>query len=81
MPQSAKAEFARYTFVVYAPPEPGLPWLSVCIGPNGRVFDSEALATFEEADLVIHRAQEILLDSLVQRGQVGRTFAAKSGFH
>ena len=56
-----------YCFVVYPPAMPGLPWLSVCIGPDGNVLDSEAFATFEEADMVTTRAREVLRDSFLQR--------------
>jgi len=40
---------ARYTFIVYDPAAPGLPWLSVCIGPDGRVVGAEAFDTLEDA--------------------------------
>lgn len=78
---AAEAEFARYTFAVYAPPSPGLPWLSVCIGPDGRMLDSEAFATFEEADLVSCRAQEILFRSLVQQAKGGHVYAEGRALH
>ena len=34
----------RYAFVVYDPPAPGLPWLSVCVGPDGKI---RAVETFD----------------------------------
>ena len=65
--QDIEDDFARYTFIVYSPPTPGLPWLSVCIGPNGYVLDSEAFASREEADTVTQKAQEVLRDSIMQK--------------
>ncbi|WP_336489446.1 hypothetical protein [Methylobacterium nigriterrae] len=56
-----------YGFVVYPPASPGLPWLSVCFGPDGAVLDAEAFGSFEEADLVTQRAREVLQDSFLQR--------------
>ncbi|WP_336492429.1 hypothetical protein [Methylobacterium nigriterrae] len=56
-----------YCFVVYSPPMPGLPWLSVCFGPAGAIIDTEAFATFEEADIITQKARETLNDSLLQR--------------
>jgi len=56
-----------YCFIVYPPASPGLPWLSVCLGPDGTVFDAEAFATFEEADIVTQKARETLKDSFLQR--------------
>lgn len=40
---------ARYIFIVYDPAAPGLPWLSVCIGRDGRVMGAEAFDTLEDA--------------------------------
>jgi hypothetical protein len=40
---------ARYIFTVYDPAAPGLPWLSVCIGPDGRVMGAEAFDRLEDA--------------------------------
>ena len=65
--QDIEVGFTAYTFAVYPPPAPGLPWLSVCIGPDGYVLDSEAFATREEAETVTQRAQEVLLDSIAQK--------------
>ncbi|GJE43911.1 hypothetical protein [Methylobacterium soli] len=67
MIENVEDDFARYTFTVYPPPTPGLPWLSVCIGPDGYVLDSEAFHTGEEADTVTQKAQEVLLDSIMQK--------------
>ena len=38
-----------YGFLVYNPPVPGLPWLAVCLGPNGRVLGAETFDTEEGA--------------------------------
>ena len=42
-------QLVRYIFIVYDPAAPGLPWLSVCIGPDGRVLGAEAFDTLEDA--------------------------------
>ncbi|KAB1069326.1 hypothetical protein [Methylobacterium planeticum] len=67
MSETIQDDFARYTFTVYPPPVPGLPWLSVCIGPDGYVLDSEAFATQAEAMTVTQKAQEVLLASIVRK--------------
>ncbi|MER2263873.1 hypothetical protein [Methylobacterium oxalidis] len=54
-----------------------MPWLSVCIGPDGRLLDSEAFATFEEADLVTYRAQGILFDSIVRQVEIAHDYAVE----
>ncbi|WP_336490649.1 hypothetical protein [Methylobacterium nigriterrae] len=56
-----------YCFVVYPPAAPGLPWLSVCFGPDGAIIDTEAFATFDEADLITQKARETLRNSLLRR--------------
>ena len=65
--ENVEDDFASYTFTVYPPPAPGLPWLAVCIAPDGHVLDSEAFATRDEAEILTHKAQELLLDSIVQK--------------
>ncbi|GLS71685.1 hypothetical protein GCM10007890_36980 [Methylobacterium tardum] len=45
----SEAHQQRYAFVVYDPPVPSLPWLVVCIGPDGKVHAVEAFATLEDA--------------------------------
>ncbi|GEP03685.1 hypothetical protein [Methylobacterium oxalidis] len=81
MLQNAEAELARYQFIVYPPPVPGAPWLSVCIGPDGRVLDSEAFATFEEADLVTFRAEAVLFDSIVRQMEIAHVYAVERALH
>ncbi|AWN41569.1 hypothetical protein [Methylobacterium durans] len=81
MLHNAEAEFARYLFAVYPPPMPGMPWLSVCIAPNGHVLDSEAFATVEEANLVTCRAQAVLFDSLSQRVEIAHVPVADGALH
>ncbi|MDR7039717.1 hypothetical protein J2X36_004495 [Methylobacterium sp. BE186] len=81
MLQNAEAEVAHYVFAVYPPPMPGMPWLSVCSGPDEHVLDSEAFANFEEADLVTHRAQELLLDSIVRRMEIEHALIAEGVLH
>ncbi|MDR7039219.1 hypothetical protein J2X36_003992 [Methylobacterium sp. BE186] len=39
----------RYTFLVYDPPAAGLPWLSVCIDPDGTVRGAETFDTLADA--------------------------------
>ena len=77
----AEAEFACYRLAVYEPPLPGMPWLSVCIGPDGRVLDSEAFATFEEADLVTYRAEAVLFDSIVRQMEIQHVYAVERALH
>ncbi|MDR7039783.1 hypothetical protein J2X36_004561 [Methylobacterium sp. BE186] len=56
---------AQYQFLVYDPPAPGLPWLSVCIGPDGKIrgvetFDTRAGAqarTAECAELFVRMTE------------------------
>ena len=36
-------------FVVYDPPATGLPWLSVCLGPNDEVIGVKPFASAEAA--------------------------------
>ncbi|GEP08154.1 hypothetical protein MOX02_61920 [Methylobacterium oxalidis] len=81
MLHNAEVEFARYLYAVYPPPMPWMPWLSVCIAPDGHVLDSEAFATFEEADLVTYRAQAVLFDSLVQQVEIKHALAADGALH
>ncbi|GJE42739.1 hypothetical protein [Methylobacterium soli] len=67
MIKNIEDDFASYTFTVYPPPAPGLPWLAVCIAPDGHVLDAEAFATRDEAEIVTRKAEEVLLDSIVQK--------------
>ena len=39
-----------YSFVVYKPPAPGLPWMAICLGPNGKVLRAEPFDTEEAAE-------------------------------
>ena len=45
-----------YGFAVYHPPVPGLPWLAVCLGPNGRVLGAE---TFDNEEAAQCRVSEL----------------------
>lgn len=38
-----------YALVAYNPPADGLPWLVVCLGPQGRLVATVAANTAEEA--------------------------------
>lgn len=50
MPSSSVDErLVRVRFAVYDPPAPGLPWLSVCLGPNDQVLAVQAFASGEAA--------------------------------
>ena len=40
---------ARVRFVVYGPPALGLPWLSVCLGPNDEVIGVKPFNSAEAA--------------------------------
>jgi len=48
----------NYRFAVYPPSEPGLPWLSVCVGPDGDVVDSNPFTTSAAAAAATRKAQE-----------------------
>ena len=50
----------RYAFVVYDPPAPGLPWLSVCIGPDGKLRAVEAFDTLAGAHARTAECAEML---------------------
>lgn len=39
----------RVRFVVYPPPAPGLPWLSVCLGPDDEIIGVQGCASAEAA--------------------------------
>jgi hypothetical protein len=66
---------ARYIFTVYDPAAPGLPWLSVCIGPDGRVMGAEAFDTLEDAQARTAECAEKFLGHIESGGtqQVVRT--------
>jgi hypothetical protein len=53
-----------FQFVVYNPPAPGLPWLSVCLNPSGVVVRSEAWASFEEARHMTEKAAQMFAESI-----------------
>jgi hypothetical protein len=53
-----------FQFVVYNPPAPGLPWLSVCLNPSGAVVRSEAWVSFEEAQHMAETAARTLAGSI-----------------
>jgi hypothetical protein len=54
----------RYTFVVYDPPAFGLPWLSVCLGPDGNVRAVEAFNTRARAEACTTRCAELFLQEI-----------------
>lgn len=66
---------ARYVFVVYDPAAPGLPWLSVCIGPGRQVLGVEAFDTLEDAQARTAECAEKFLGEIENGGtrQVVRT--------
>lgn len=66
MPENTEDDSTRCTFAVYQPSLPGLPWLSVCLGPNGQVLDAQAFVTPEDAHIVTQKAQEIWLNRIRQ---------------
>ena len=44
-----------FSFVVYDPPAPGLPWRTVCLGPHGRVIGAETFDTAEAVRAEVER--------------------------
>ncbi|WP_336491744.1 hypothetical protein [Methylobacterium nigriterrae] len=48
---------SSYRFAVYPPSGSGMPWLLVCIGPDGDVVDSQGFTTSEAATAASRRAQ------------------------
>ncbi|MER2263872.1 hypothetical protein [Methylobacterium oxalidis] len=44
-----------YVFAVYDPPAPGLPWMCVCLCPDGRVVAATTYMTRREADAETER--------------------------
>lgn len=58
----------RYIFTVYDPAGPGLPWLSVCIGPDNRVMGVEAFDTLEDAQARTAECAERFLRE-IKRGE------------
>ncbi|WP_336491697.1 hypothetical protein [Methylobacterium nigriterrae] len=48
---------SSYRFAVYPPSQPGMPWLSVCVGPDGDLVDANSFATCEAAAAATRRAQ------------------------
>jgi hypothetical protein len=54
----------RYAFVVYDPPAPGLPWLSVCIGPDGKLRAVEAFDTLAGAQARTAECAEMFVSEL-----------------
>ena len=59
-----KSDNSVYQFVVYDPPAPGLPWLTVCLSPSGEVIDAEAWVSFEEAQRMIEEAAQMVAESI-----------------
>lgn len=52
----------KYAFVVYDPPEPGMPWLAVCIDPTGNILGAEAFDNRLDAQAKTTKcAQDFLL--------------------
>ena len=54
----------HYTFVVYDPPASGLPWLSVCLGPDGAVRAVEAFNTKARAEACTTKCAELFLQAI-----------------
>ncbi|AWN43662.1 hypothetical protein U8607_11300 [Methylobacterium durans] len=60
-----KGQNFSHVYVLYDPPARGLPWLSVCIGPDRRIFTAETFETQAAAlqrmaarvDLFVEEAQ------------------------
>lgn len=61
---SEKADSSVYQFVVYDPPAPGLPWLTVCLSPSGEVIEAEAWTSFEEAQQMTEKAAQMVAESV-----------------
>ncbi|MGU3329576.1 hypothetical protein ACLBXB_21865 [Methylobacterium mesophilicum] len=61
---SEKTTRSVYQFVVYDPPAPGLPWLTVCLGPSGEVLEAEAWTSLEEAQRMTEKAAQMVADSV-----------------
>lgn len=68
-------EDPRFQFVVYTPPAPGLPWLSVCLGPRGEVVGLGACASFEDAQRMRDTAAGIVAKSMKDETE-GRFYPA-----
>ncbi|GJD96776.1 hypothetical protein [Methylobacterium iners] len=47
--EATKLHADGYALVVYDPPAKGLPWLAVCLGPEGRLIAAAASSTAEAA--------------------------------
>jgi hypothetical protein len=60
----------KYAFVVYDPPAPGLPWLSVCVGPAGKIFAMEAFNTLEGAQARTAECAETFIRELDDKRKV-----------
>ena len=58
---------ARVIFATYDPPRPGLPWLSVCLHPDGRVIASLASDTRDEAEAETKRCAAEYMQGFQER--------------
>lgn len=58
----------HYQFLVYDPPAAGLPWLSVCIGPDGTVRGVETFDTLADAQARTAECAELFV-RMVQTGE------------
>lgn len=46
---SVKNENLSCFYMIYGPPAEGLPWISICIGPDKKVFSTEISETLHIA--------------------------------
>ena len=68
---SDREETSRYVFVIYEPAGPGLPWLAVCIAPDGTLKAATACTSLGEAQTRTTQTAEDFM----------RTLANKHGLH
>ena len=71
----------RYAFVIYDPPAPGLPWLSVCVGPFGKVYAVEAFDSLERAQARTVECAETFVQQLNTDGQVATVVGGSGSVH
>ncbi|AWN41570.1 hypothetical protein [Methylobacterium durans] len=70
MPITSGADDApTYTFAVYNPPAPGLPWVCMCLHPDGRVIAATTFRTRREADAETERCASDMADFIEARKQ------------
>ncbi|AWN42708.1 hypothetical protein [Methylobacterium durans] len=51
-----------HTFIIYDPPAPGMPWISICVGPNRKISLSETFGTLAAAQARMAECVDVFVE-------------------